>query len=168
MDDERREEFYDEQRIEQIDNRAVASRIDEQLQNIIPAPVDQGTRSLGETEKLARFFADLPMPEHAINNFYGFLNQATLYGFLQKEDTETLNVMLYQCMCNYKNSVPSWLWKREHSILLNNIRTQFFIIVRSAVGVKDNIQNARTSLNDINIKKQYSETLPKKRSWFGI
>ena len=142
--------------------------IQDRAKNILPIPHQEGNISRGEVEKLARFFSEMPSPEQAQNYFFGFLNQQQLFGFTNPQNAKILTLMLDRAAYSYMNSCPAWQWKREHTMLLENIKAMFMSIIYSSVGTKDNIQNARTALNELRIQRGYSDNSPQKKKFWQL
>lgn len=135
---------------------------------LLPEESKEPMTSKGEVEKLARFFSNLPGPLEAKTHFFGFLNQAQQYGFYDKEDLEVLNLQFDIACCAYKNSVPPWEWKLDHSTMLANIRAEFFSLIRGAIGTDKDVTNARTALNSLKIHRGFSEQPRRRRGIFGF
>lgn len=142
--------------------------IQDRAKNILPTPQHEGHISRGEIEKLARFFSELPAPAQAMEYFFGFLNTQHQYGFCTPKDAEILNLMLDKAAYSYMNSCPPWQWKREHTMMLENIKATFRAIISGAIGTKDNIQNTRTALNELRISRGYADLTPTKKKWYQL
>lgn len=153
------EQDYEDQR------EAGSTFIQDRTKGILPQQQTEGSVNRGETEKLARFFSQLPVPEQALSFFFGFLNQQQMYGFAKEVDSKILKLRLDIAVYEYMSSFPEYDWKREHALLLENVKALFWSIITSSVGTKDNIQNPRTSLNELRINRQYGEAGQKKRFW---
>jgi hypothetical protein len=140
----------------------------DRAKNILPAADNQGAINRGEMEKLARMFSELPGPEQAKEYFFGYLSHIHLYAFMSNLDTQILSLMLDKACYSYMNSCPPWQWKRDHTIMLENVKAIFRSILTSAVGVKGNVINARTALNELRIQRGYADLTPPKKSRFGF
>lgn len=122
----------------------------------------------GEIEKLARFFAEIPGNKLAKDNFFGFLTQIHTYGFYDSNDMKILWLMYNQAEAAFINSVPSWKWTREHTLGLNNVRTVFYSIVRSAIGTDKDVMNSRMALIAMRIQRAFSDYGGKKKNFLGF
>lgn len=134
--------------------------------SVLPRVSEAPSTNKGEVEKLARFFSELPGPAAAKENFFGFISHVHQYGFFLEKDIHLLLTFYEQAESAYINSVASWEWTREHTLLLNNVKVLFYSIVRGAIGTKEDITNQRTALNEMSIKRSFSEGRQKKKSWF--
>lgn len=153
------EQDYEDQR------ETASSFIQDRTKGILPQQQSEASVNKGEIEKLARFFAQLPAPDQALNFFFGFLNQQQMYGFAKEIDSRILKMRLDKAIYQYMGSFPEYDWKREHALLLENVKALFTSIIAGSVGTKDNIQNMRTALNELRINRQYGETGQKKKFW---
>lgn len=138
-------------------------------QNILPQVEQTGSVNRGEMEKLARMFAELPGPNQAKEYFFGFLNQIHLYAFMGTIDAAILGLRLDKACYSYMNSCPPYQWKREHTMMIENVKAIFHSMLSSAIGSKGNVVNARTALNELRIQRGYMDHTPtKKRGMFGF
>jgi len=142
--------------------------LQDRTKNILPTPLHEGSVSRGEIEKLARFFSEFPAPQQAQAHFFGFLNSQQIYGFTTKQDAIILGLMFDKAAYSYMNACPPYQWRREHKILIENIKALFLSIMTSSIGSKGNIQNARTSLNALHISRGYSDLTPQKKKWYQV
>jgi hypothetical protein len=142
-----------------------SSFIQDRTKGILPQQQAEGSVNRGETEKLARFFAQFPAPDQAKSFFFGFLNPQQMYGFSKDIDARIQKVRLQKAIYQYMSSFPEYEYKREHSILFENVNALFSSIIAGSVGTKDNVQNMRTALNELRINRQYGETGQKKKFW---
>lgn len=133
---------------------------------VLPTLSQDPALSRGEMEKLARFFSALPGPDTAKENFFGFITHVHQYGFFKTEDLPLMMVMYEQAEAAYINSVKSWQWSREHTLMLNNTRVLYFSIIKSAIGTEDDVMNQRTALNAMRIQRLFGETTRRKRGLF--
>lgn len=139
--------------------------IQDRVSDILPSNIEEATTSKSQTFELANFFSKIPDIAHAKKYFSGFLNQIQQFGFYDKSDTEILNLMFFKAKCAYMNSMPAYKWTKDHTVFLDNVEALFYAIVRGAVGTKENVQNQRTSLNELKISRNYGE-LGRRRSGF--
>ncbi len=91
-----------------------------------------------------------------------------MYGFSKDVDAKILVLKLEKAAYSYMNSCEPWKWKREHTIMLENIKAIFYSIITGAVGTKDNIQNARTALNTLHIGRGYADLTPPRKRFLNF
>lgn len=133
-------------------------------QRILPQLNQEPLSNRDGIEKLAKFFSELPGPDIAKENFFGFLTQIHQYGFYDMNDLPLLLVFYDRAEAAYINSVPSWQWTRQHTLLLSNIQVMFYALCRQAIGTDKDIMNQRIALNAMRIQRVFGESNTNKRN----
>lgn len=133
---------------------------------ILPQTQQEPLSNKDGVEKLARFFSDLPGPDASKMNFFGFLTQLHQYGFYDMNDLPLLLVFYDRAESAYVNSVPTWEWTRQHTLMLANIQVMFYALVRQSIGTDKDIMNQRISLNALRIQRVFGESGSSKREKF--
>jgi len=152
----------------EVDEQDFGTDLTKAEQRILPTQSQEVVTNKGDMEKLARFFAELPGPDASKENFFGFLTHIHQYGFYVDKDMPIFILMYEQAECAYINSVASWKWTREHTLMLNNVRTIYYSILKSAIGTNDDVMNQRTALNAMRIQRMFGETAKPKRRFLNF
>lgn len=158
-------EDLDEQR--ELGVNPVQNAMQNKIQEILPNMAQEPSVNKGETEKLAKFFSNMQVPEFAIQHFYGFLNAQQLYGFPQRINAQVMSIMLDKACYSYLNSLAPSKFTREHTLSLENIKALYQALLSSAVGTDKNVINARTTLNELRITRGYGDINPKQKGFIS-